>query len=82
MDEHGEATPETDPRDLVKADASNRGWRTFVQGLVAAALVAIAAVMTDVLIPGVAVDWPQFGLMTLAAVLAAAGAYLQRRLEK
>lgn len=66
----------------VQADAENRAWRTFVQGLlldVAAAVVAVLVVaLTDV--EWTLTYWQALGLVLLKTVLTAAVSYAARRI--
>lgn len=62
-----------------KKDATDRSKRSLVQGLIATALVAVGGVVGDMVVPGVAIDWPTFSLALVVAVLTAVASYLQRR---
>ena len=69
------------PTRETKSDASSRGLRTVVQGLVSVALVAVAGVVADQVTPGAVVDWVALGGAVATAAGTAIAAYVHRLLD-
>ena len=64
-----------------KSDASSRGLRTVVQGLISVTLVAVAGVVVDQVTPGAVVDWVALGAAVATAAGTAIAAYVHRLLD-
>lgn len=77
--------PETIPADQQPVIAAKRGWQTLAQGLGVDVLVALALVITTVVVPGmetwqdVMTQWPLWLLVALRSVLQAVAAWAIRR---
>ncbi|GAB3693638.1 hypothetical protein [Nocardiopsis oceani] len=78
---HGAPAPTPGSKSEARKDARSRGWRTALQGAISTALVAVAAVVTDQVVPGEIIDWPTLGLAAATAGGTALAAWVQRRLE-
>lgn len=75
---HEAPTPTPGSRAEVRQDARSRGWRTALQGLAAAVLVAVAAVVADTVTPGEVIDWATLGAAVGTAALTAVAAWASR----
>lgn len=78
---HEAPAPTPGSRAETVQDARSRGWRTALQGALAAVLVAVAAVVADTVTPGEVIDWATLGAAAGTAALTAVAAWFQRRLE-
>jgi hypothetical protein len=75
-----QSKPESKGTDLVKADAKNRSWRTFVQGMIVDigfALMALVATLSGA-DPFVKETWILFGVLVVKTIITAAISYIMR----
>ncbi|WP_435107778.1 hypothetical protein [Nocardiopsis synnemataformans] len=79
---HAASSPTPGSAAETRQDARSRGWRTAAQGALAAILVAVAAVVADVVVPGEVIDWPTLAAAAGTAALTAVAAWVQRRLGR
>lgn len=78
---HEAPAPAPGSKAATRQDARTRGWRTALQGAVSTVIVAVAAVVTDQVVPGEVIDWPTLGVAAATAAGTALAAWVQRRLE-
>lgn len=78
---HSSPAPSPGSKAQTRQDARTRGWRTALQGAVSTVLVAIAAVVTDQVVPGEIIDWPTLGVAAATAAGTALASWAHRRLE-
>lgn len=68
--------------ELVQADAQNRAWRTFLQGLGIDVLVAVALTISAILVSADgwgALEWAAISFSFVKSILQAFAAYVMRR---